>query len=79
MTYESGDEICFASDPRRGVDIVNVTDKLNVTTISLFEYPHRGYTHQGMLQQVPFIIFFCSIFLKVTYMLRFLNTKRLVN
>ena len=45
-----GREICLNA-AAQAVSIVDVTDKQNPTTISVAEYPNRGYTHQGWLSE----------------------------
>jgi len=45
----AGREIAFNFDPIWGLDIVDVTNKLNMFTLSNLTYPRLGTTHQGWL------------------------------
>ncbi len=47
----AGREIAFNFDPGSGVDIVDVTDKISMTTLATITYPNVGGTHQGWLTQ----------------------------
>ena len=48
--YE-GREVCFSSNPRVGLVIVDVTDRAHPTTIAVAEYPGSAIPHQGWLTE----------------------------
>lgn len=44
-------EIAFVSAGGGGLRIVDATNKSNMTTIAIYNYPNRAYTHQGWLTE----------------------------